>query len=442
MPKVKVEELKTGLYVTADEPLQCVYNHTTVPDKFVVEKSVKYRDGVNLVTLRDIETYKQRNFYLKAEQELDIILGHAKGVITKQLAKAKKSNFVHDVSCTFGQLGADPELFVEDGDGKLLPAFKFLGSKSNPTIGPSFVEAYGMDVGRRNIYWDGFQCEFDVYPEGCLSHVIDSIRAGLLGTQIAAREVCPKAKLSIQSVYPIAQQILEEEDEKFVQFGCNPSLNVYGLSGKREDGRLVPFRAAGGHIHLGIGHKDPEVVTRIIKGLDAIVGVMCVSLFASFDSPVRREYYGLPGEYRKPAHGLEYRTLSNGWLSHPTITNMTFDLTRFVTKIGICNKLADAWDFNEKEVIETILSCDVKQARKIMTKNKGAIIAIFNRVYGRGGEVAYKIFMNGMESAIKDPTDIEKNWRLDKPDVWQKHNETFKTKWGNSRETLEKGEKI
>jgi len=28
----------------------------------------------------------------------------------------------------------------------------------------------------------------------------------------------------------------------------------------------------------------------------------------------RRRYYGLPGEYRLPKHGLEYRTLSNFWL--------------------------------------------------------------------------------------------------------------------------------
>ena len=35
----------------------------------------------------------------------------------------------------------------------------------------------------------------------------------------------------------------------------------------------------------------------------------------------RRKLYGMAGEYRLPAHGIEYRTLSNFWLRSPVLAD-------------------------------------------------------------------------------------------------------------------------
>jgi hypothetical protein len=66
----------------------------------------------------------------------------------------------------------------------------------------------------------------------------------------------------------------------------------------------VPFRTTGGHIHFGIGKRDDETVSRMVKALDAIIGVACVSLFDGIDDPRRRRMYGLAGEYRLPEYGV------------------------------------------------------------------------------------------------------------------------------------------
>jgi len=50
----------------------------------------------------------------------------------------------------------------------------------------------------------------------------------------------------------------------------------------------------------------------------------------NLDEPVRREYYGLAGEYRLPPHGLEYRSLSCAWIFHPKAAATILDLARRV----------------------------------------------------------------------------------------------------------------
>src|ERR1019366_5440055 len=104
----------------------------------------------------------------------------------------------------------------------------------------------------------------------------------------------------------------------------------------------------------------PTLETKInmVKAMDAIAGVACVALFAKYDNPIRRQYYGLPGEYRLPKHGLEYRALSNAWLIHPLIMNLVIDFAR---KAAIMGKegLFSKWKATEQETIDCITNCDV-----------------------------------------------------------------------------------
>jgi hypothetical protein len=307
--------------------------------------------------------------------------------------------------------GADPEMFIENGKGELLPAFKFLGPKTKPA-----------KYGSNDVYWDGFQAEFTVQAGGCAAYVIDSIHNGMKGLLAEARKHDKNAKLSAKTVFDIPVEMLRESAPEHVAFGCMPSLNAYDMEGIKEDGANVLYRASGGHVHFGVGGWTKDHIKAAIKSLDAILGVAGVSLFAKFDDPRRRQMYGLAGEYRTPKHGFEYRALSNAWLFHPLMANIVYDIARPAAMVGR-NGLLHYWRATEAETIKAINECDVELARKILKRNKEMLLRII-QVKQPGDEKAewiFNIIMNGMESIINDPTNIERNWSLGPKQRWATH---------------------
>ena len=156
---------------------------------------------------------------------------------------------------------------------------------------------------------------------------------------------------------------------------------------------------------------DKTRIERYVKALDKILGVACVSLFANFDDPRRRTMYGLAGEYRLPSHGLEYRTLSNVWLAHPLLFMMVYELAR--KTIGMAEvKMMEAWDATEEETINCINECDVEKAREILMRNRDVFTALLSSINSREADNMFKIYYLGLESIIKDPTDILGNWSI------------------------------
>lgn len=326
-----------------------------------------------------------------------------------------KDNLFHNFS-----VGSDPEIFVETKEGKLIPAFNFLGSKKFPNR--TAIGTYGS----LPMYWDGYQAEFETSPQNCLAWQVDSVQCGLKGVLDAARDKFPNAQLSTKTVVELSYDDIHDAGAEHVEFGCTPSLNAYGIKVDMLSGREVYFRSAGGHIHFGMGKLTQEKATPIVKALDAILGVACVGMFAEFDNPKRRTMYGLPGEYRLPPHGLEYRTLSNAWLFHPMIMNLVFDMARKIVVFGESG-LLKYWQGSEEETVNTIIKCDVVKARKILASeiNKkimcGILMAAYPYLTKLDMENILNIFQNGMESVIKDPNDIVNNWNLN--DKWVAHSD-------------------
>lgn len=307
-------------------------------------------------------------------------------------------------------IGSDPEIFVEDEKGEIIPAFNFLGSKKNPSKAPAF--AYGSN----NCYWDGFQAEFDTTAQSCMGWHSDSIQCGLLGTYQHMKTHNKNAKLSAKTVFNIPYELLKTSKPEHVEFGCMPSFNAYGMKGVAAPGAEVLYRSAGGHIHFGLSSMSLEDLERIVKALDAIIGVACVSLFAKFDNPKRREMYGLAGEYRVPPHGLEYRVLSNAWLFHPLAANMIFDLARSVVSFGYKNYMR-YWKCSEAETIRIINECDVFAARKVLKENQKLFTKIASTKYGEdlAAEFVFNTMYYGIENVVDNFEDIEHNWRLNLP---------------------------
>jgi len=312
------------------------------------------------------------------------------------------------------KVGSDPEIFIEDENGKCIPAFNFLGSKTDKK------NLYNYGENKCNIYWDGFQAEFETAAANCLEQHSASVQQAMIQLEKLAKGYNKKAKLSTKTVMRIDQDVLEAAKIEHVSLGCMPSFNVYGMSGEVvADPRMLPIRPAGGHIHFGIGKSNHEQVKDMVKALDAILGVCCVSLFQKYDDPVRRQYYGLAGEYRLPPHGLEYRTLSNAWLVHPVIMNFVFDFARKVLMFGQ-KEFLKKWNATEAETIACINNCDVTLAHEIMERNKDIIVKLFKAAYAqfagnndKAFEALYKIFYVGMDCIVKDSTDFHKNWNMD-----------------------------
>jgi hypothetical protein len=255
--------------------------------------------------------------------------------------------------------GSDPEIFVEDALGEVIPAYTFLPPKDLR--------------GELACYHDGFQAEFEAQPGLCQDGVALSIRKRL--AKLAGR-MPEGSRFSTRSVVEINPYILRHAPQEVVDFGCRPSLNAYGMVVPPiPDPREFPIRFAGGHIHWGLDptvRQAPDYPTRIleaIKMVDATIGLLGVSLAEGRDDPRRREHYGLAGEYRLPKHGVEYRTLSNFWLATPAVYHLVFTLGRAALRLGYHGHRQALLPIPDAEVVEAINTTNPAMARDIMQRH-------------------------------------------------------------------------
>jgi len=417
--------------------------------KFLVSQGFCESDYASLRCV-DPETGSSFHSYFNVNDEFE-----CEPVSPELASKMKLLSLPSNLSHNF-TIGSDPEIFVTDERGEMIPAFLFLGGKDAKNV-TSTLQQYGTRGGAGSkpqyMYWDGFQAEFTTLAAGCNEAHTDSVAAGLRGVYNAARARFPGAKLAVKSVFDIPYEMLMAAADEHVAFGCMPSLNAYGIKTQLPPGREVPFRSAGGHLHFGVGQTSEEKAVPIIKALDTILGVACVSLFAKFDSRKRRIFYGLPGEYRLPPHGIEYRPLSNGWLAHPFIMNLVVDVARKCVVLGQKGWL-DVWQATEEETIKTIVNSDVEAARASLEKNKDIFLKLLSACYQvnytwakkEDLDILYNVFANGMESVLAEPENIVRNWYLDAKDgsdnEWRLGNAGLNCKVSSAIVTLRKGEKI
>jgi hypothetical protein len=326
-------------------------------------------------------------------------------------------------------MGADPEIFITDAFGNVIPAFEFLPDKSKPLLS-KHDERYGDNL---PIYWDGFQAEFNTTAQSCIAWPVDSVASCLKALSKAAIAFKPGAKLLAKPTVNVSREALVSPEDKHVEFGCTPSKNAYGMNGLFIPGRECNSRSAGGHIHFGTAYlmkgMSPAQIDNVIKVMDSILGVIGVSMFQSFDDPARRTMYGLAGEYRLPPHGIEYRTLSNAWIYHPAAMNLIFNLARSVMTLALKDKAND-WIAKEEEVIHCINTCDVSLAQRILFTNDSFLREIILASYPNLPyllDVTLETIYNGVESVIPDYTNIEKNWDVN--GRWITHSEGEGKNW-------------
>ena len=170
--------MEGGLRSAPVQPIKRKYNaygfEQSLPPSFVVTRFTSGYSGA--LTMH----YYVPSTGLRAYREVpkDFELNHLSGShaykLLEEWNKAVEANlgqFTRRIMCT---IGTDPEVFVEDGKGKVLPAFSFLSGKTAPSTYKTGDGAFNGTY-----YWDGFQAEFTTPGHiTCLAQMSDTVQAG------------------------------------------------------------------------------------------------------------------------------------------------------------------------------------------------------------------------------------------------------------------------
>lgn len=288
-------------------------------------------------------------------------------------------------------IGADPEFFIEDMQGNIVPSTVLFKDKRGA----------GRYIDTPYSKWipDGVQIELNLkHPFSCRE---------VMGGHIAVSfdQLVPVLdklgyKLSWKQSVEITPDVLLQMPPEDRKFGCNQSFNIYDSSATiKVDGETYMFRACGGHIHLGLQTGFPSiwnnntwigrpVVDRrhdLVPLLDIFVGIPSVIVDRDPGQVERRRNYGRAGEFRLPTYGLEYRTLSSFWLKDYILLSMVMGLTRHAVNVleaslnpslgftGVVDKLYTL--INPNEVRSIIDANDADGATEILSKVTSFVFA-------------------------------------------------------------------
>lgn len=110
--------------------------------------------------------------------------------------------------------------------------------------------------------------------------------------------------------------------------------------------------------------------------------------FKSKGNIERRKLYGKAGEYRLPKHGLEYRTLSNYWLTAYPLMSFAFGMARLAVSLmadANCDVYFDAFTskLKKSKVHKAINNNDFDLAMENFTNIEKLITEVAESGYGR-----------------------------------------------------------
>ena len=364
-----------------------------------------------------IKTIDYDTRYTSNEGEYELLTPKEIKEVHRQRVLSQRENLTIDRGYTHAlYIGLDPEIFVTTPDGVVIPAFSFLPSKKE--AGTSTAG------GTSTPYWDGFQAEWNTRPTYCHAWVVDYVQAGLKAVIAKARLQQDSPRLSSASVVELPREVLRKAKPEHVEFGCSPSKNAYGDEIAIPSGTEVPLRFAGFHIHFGYKKIYPTFsasdYNRLVKGIDRILGPIMVSTLVGIEDTRRRAFYGRAGEYRLPAHGLEYRVPSSTVMCNPLVTHLILDLARYAGHIAI-NNLEEVWENDGDEQVRHIINdYDVNEARKVIKHNLPILKAMLNNCYAKNADNALSIITNGAVNTI-NTTAMHENWRIN--GTWQTHSD-------------------
>lgn len=229
-------------------------------------------------------------------------------------------------------VGADPELFLKSKlTGQMVSAHGLIpGDKKNP-----------HPVKNGAVQVDGMAAEFNINPASTKKKFVDNLKSVM--RQLA--DMLPEYDLVIEPSVDFSKEVWEKVPEEATILGCEPDYNAYTSKENVPPNPKVTFRTAAGHVHLGwtqdVDPKDPGHMMAceiLARELDYHLALPAALLDIGEASTRRRQLYGSPGAYRPKSYGMEYRVLSNFWLSNPEYMIWVYDVCHKVFQNLIENR--------------------------------------------------------------------------------------------------------
>lgn len=206
------------------------------------------------------------------------------------------------------KFGCDPELFVLNSEGKPVTAAGLIpGTKEEP---------HKVEYGAVQV--DGMAAEFNIDPVDNFKDFNRNINAvmGQLQSFLPSGHT-----LSAIPAVRFSPEVFDDSPDEAKELGCSPDFNAWtgDINPPPSDPEDPYLRTASGHIHIGWGDDmdlgDIQHIMNcrdIVKQLDWYLGGWSIRVDTD---PERRKLYGKAGAYRPKTYGVEYRVLSNFWIT-------------------------------------------------------------------------------------------------------------------------------
>jgi hypothetical protein len=225
-------------------------------------------------------------------------------------------------------VGADVEVFLRDAQKNPTPVCgKLGGTKNDPVF---FWQVYGDDYSAYQE--DNVMAEFNIIPANSpYEFYINTNRVlKYLQTKLALKDL-------LVDISPSMEFTKDQLDTPQAQIvGCDPDFNAWSAEQNPilDPAVLGNIRTSGGHIHVDflvdaipVAEYDEanSLCYRLVRMLDLTLGVPSVIL----DTDTRRrQFYGKAGAHRRKPYGVEYRVLSNFWITSRELMEWVFDAVR------------------------------------------------------------------------------------------------------------------
>jgi hypothetical protein len=204
-----------------------------------------------------------------------------------------------------------------------------------------------ISCGGHEFYYDNVLAECGIAPGGTKKEVLNNFQEcfKLYAKIVAPYKLVPQAS----QIYPANQ--MNHTDARNV--GCKIEWCAYAMTDIEDEHtertiKKTNFRSAGGHVHLGANMlKDQFNQIFTVRMLDLFLGIPSIFLDHDSTSAARKKLYGKAGRHRRPAHGLEYRTLGNFWLASPRLVGLVYDICEFVVQFVHTKQHLEFWSIDD-----------------------------------------------------------------------------------------------
>lgn len=247
-------------------------------------------------------------------------------------------------------IGTDPELFLKDETGAFVSAHDLIpGSKHHPHRVP-----FGA------VQPDGVAAEFNTAPAQNADEFIHNIGAVIDSLTATFKAIRPDLTVAITPTATFDQKYFDGLPEIATVLGCTPDFNAYTEEENDPPSTNEPFRTGAGHVHIGfgsgyrVGDYDHFVqCCELVKQLDS---VLYFSSLVWDDDDKRRSLYGKIGAFRPKSYGVEYRPMSNMYLSQEAIQRFVFDATVYCSDLYLNRQVRLYEDAYVKEMVSQVQS--------------------------------------------------------------------------------------